>query len=1129
MLTATRKLLTSLETLPYRGRMSALAAWARTAPDRAAVCAELRGRGVYERRLALVAAMVVRDRDGIAAAANDPVPALRAEALAAAVFAGLPAGEHADRPEVERRRIYRALRQRHAPEIADALMPEIRARFGDDEAIALLPGCGTETVRALLPELEHGFGLSRLVRRHAGVVLDRARERLAAAEPEDRDRVWTDVIHAVLRCDPAQALDLLERYGPEDSLPGSLTAYGPLARHDVHRVARLLAAPARTGWLERLTLPPGLLRRLITLPTDELASIGVRFRHNGAGLTAFLDALPPSRRGELYDLIMADADTSMFLPATAVMEVLPAAIRIREARRVLSLPRISENETHVQTWSAYLAWPDARAALETALRSGDAEERSAGYALLIGAARHSRDPHAVAEMITRLERLRNERDPVRASALTALAAVAPLLTAESTAGLTRLTTDAAEARDASYATTSALGRLAADVLRHHVGSPELSEWALFTIDLVSSGSAVPVLRRFDSVLRRGQESLVFARLRRWIEDGIARADYGRLFALTHALGRRARHVPELQELLRAATGKRTLPAVARTAVDLWLADPRHRSARVAEVLDADVSTATLHVVWTTICTVRTDLLDRVLARPVKGRFVEKGTRWVPGWSLRPERWLPRQQDRFVELQALIAADEGQGVWRRAQAIKAAAGISGAGRELVLRYLDDPEVAIAEAALGALAWTDRPDLALPVLLRYADGDRARVALYAAGRAARHVPPSVLEGVLGPVLAGPAKVTSRKEAARLLAGFGTPAVMATLLAAYTRPDQHRDIRAAIVSAARQRLGVEESWDVLRTAVGGSREERRAVLHAQPYLIAERHRPRYARFIVDAAGAGDREVRRAAFGRFGTWAPWLTGTDDMIVDRLTDLRESLTHMDIAGLLRAGGPTVLARTLTALVDLDAQPGGGAPVQPGAGADASLESDAHALPESDAHALPESDATVSPESGAPGERADGVIADRPARRRVELLARGANVRARTLPPSADRSVLIAPARWLAGRPGFTAIGAAMLVDLGRLDNLDEIVELCAARPVLAAHLADRAATRMRSLRDWYDPDAIARLTARGDVAGGLFAVALVPHGAGFGWKEPWRGLLAALRAHPDADVRESALGIDMS
>ena len=181
----------------------------------------------------------------------------------------------------------------------------------------------------------------------------------------------------------------------------------------------------------------------------------------------------------------------------------------------------------MRVWSAYLAWPEASAALEVALRSGDADERAHGYTLLVEAARRSRDPQAVAEVIVRLGRLRNEQDPVRAAALTALATVAPLLTAETAAGLTQLTTDAVDARDASAATTTALSTLAADVLQHHVAAPQLRDWALLTIDLVSTGANVPVLRRFDTVLRRGQEELVFDRLCGWVTAGSIGAATGR--------------------------------------------------------------------------------------------------------------------------------------------------------------------------------------------------------------------------------------------------------------------------------------------------------------------------------------------------------------------------------------------------------------------------------------------------------------------------------------------------------------------------------------------------------------------------------------------------------------------------
>lgn len=62
--------------------------------------------------------------------------------------------------------------------LADALMTEVCARFGDEEASGLLPACGAGTVRALLPELEHALKFERLVRWHSGPLLERVGERL---------------------------------------------------------------------------------------------------------------------------------------------------------------------------------------------------------------------------------------------------------------------------------------------------------------------------------------------------------------------------------------------------------------------------------------------------------------------------------------------------------------------------------------------------------------------------------------------------------------------------------------------------------------------------------------------------------------------------------------------------------------------------------------------------------------------------------------------------------------------------------------------------------------------------------------------------------------------------------------
>jgi hypothetical protein len=1091
VLATTRDLLTSLDPLTYRARMNRLAQWARVAPDRVQVCAELREQGPYERRLALVAAMAAEDAGGIAAAVLDPQPSIRHAALTAALRAGIPAGDHADRPAVERRRIYQALRRHARPEVADALIEQVRAEFGDEEAAALLPACGTGTVRALLPDLEHALSPARLVRRHPGPLLDRIRERLAAAPAGRRHRIWAEAAGAVLRCDPAQALDLLERYGPEDTLPGSLRPYGVLATYDARRVVRLLTAPGRAAWLRRTVLPRALLRRLIAgtpgLSVDELAPLAARLRDNDRALAALLRAVAPSRRGELYDRAMAEVDVTARAPAEVIMEVLPAGIRIREATRMLAMPEVRESEDTVFQWSAHLAWPEASAALTAALRSGDAGIRATGYTRLLDAARRSRDPRTVAEAIGRLDRLRNEQDPVRAAALTALAATARLLTADTAPGLTQLTTDAVEARDGSVATMRALSGLAADVLRHHVAVPELREWALLTIDLVTSGSQTPVLRRFDSVLRRGGETAVVERLRGWVEAGIARGRYGPLFALVHALGGRARNVPALQELLRGAIGPDTLPSVARTAIRFWLDDPRTRADRVAEVLDIDASTVTVDPVWPTLCRSRTDLLDRVLDHAPRGRFLDARTRWVPGPVRDCERWLPRQQARYVALQESIIADTGQGVWQRAAAVRAAAEVPEGGRESALRHVDAPEVPIAEAALGALVWTGDPAGALPVLLGHAGGDRARVALYAAGRAAQHVPPSRLPAVLGPVLTGDAKITSRKEAARLLARYGPPHMMAMLLDAYTHPAAHRDVRAAIVAAARQRLRSDAGWSILETALTGSREERRAVLDAQAHTIPERYRPRYGQLIVASCRSTDREVRRAAFGRLNEWAPWLDGITGLVVDRITDLDETTHVLEIAELLEAGGDEAFGAALDRLVERDAA----------------------------------------------DDRPGGPDTDRPARRRAGMLAQAAAARSAARPPGADRVHFVERARWLAGLPGFTVTAVRLLIDLGRLGNLDEVADLCAGRPVLAVRAAGHLDDRMRDLCTVPDAGVLigagTRLAERGDLAGGLLALSLAGFGDDFGWKTPWRDLLHALRRHPETEVRDEALGVDMA
>jgi hypothetical protein len=85
--------------------------------------------------------------------------------------------------------------------------------------------------------------------------------------------------------------------------------------------------------------------------------------------------------------------------------------------------------------------------------------------------------------------------------------------------------------------------------------------------------------------------------------------------------------------------------------------------------------------------------------------------------------------------------------------------------------------------------------------------------------------------------------------------------------------------------------------------------------------------------------------------------------------------------------------------------------------------------------------------------------------------------------------------------------------------------------PLLAARAAVEVEWALSSVRREIEPacvhHAADRLTARGDLAGGLLAVVLVTClGQRIGWPAPVRSAVRWLRRHPEADVRAAAWAV---
>jgi hypothetical protein len=1067
------------------------------AARRRTLLADLAGREPYCRHLAVTMAAATGERDLLAEALRDPHPSVRRHALSAPEMPDdALAGIVEDGALSDRLLLYAALRRGSRVALADRLLPLARRRWGDAEAARLLPACSGPVVAEALSTMAYGVANWRaLAARHPDPVIGHVNAELAALDSAGRVDWWQrtgEIQRALARHRPDALLELCERFLTGRVLPVDL---GRLLAVDPTRVARLiLAEPGRAlelgGWSP---LTRSARARLAALPA---ADLGALLRGSGPAprlVAAVLRAVPPSRRAEVFEAAYAGTDLATQILPDEVMVVLPHARRHAEARRMLALPAVATVPAKRLRVTALLSYPDAAPELERASRSAEAEERAFAYELLVRCAARSGDPAVLAGLLAGLGRIRNEQDPVRSRVLTALAEVrADLFAGADPDHLDRLVRDALDARDASWMTRMAIVRLVFRVLWHAVtaeATRPLMEWALETIERISAWQQAPMTVSLERELRRGQEHAVFERMRHRLTQALRRNNPAPLLALARSLDKRAWAMPELQELLGRATRLKSQGAIT-AAVSLWLAQPRGRDDRAAELVQHDESTITLPDVLAVVTRRRTDLVDRhVLAgKPLKGRFGTRKVAWVPTVDAAALRsWTPEQVRRYAKLLRRAVDDDGLGLWQRSFLARVLPGLPGRRPAKVADLIAGEEVLIAEAVLTGLAHCEPPDLAVPVLLEHLDGDRARVAVFSLSRCARHLAPSRLASFLRPALAEAPKVTVRKEAARLLASMRVPGAVDDLVAAWQRDGQHRDVLVAVAAALRGLLDDPRAWTVLEAAATqAERHAAESLLDADPYGLPESARERYAGLVRRLTGHAEPEVVRRAYRTLASWVPWAPGSGAEIAAGITDLAPGPTWRYAVGcatdpIVWARFPDLLADVTGTLVDLS-----------------------------------RTDPDAEP------------LRDRPARQRlralVHALAAGADA-ARRQPGPVRRMADV-----LGGDASFavesahlaTALlwpGPTFADDLARL--ADRLADLPTAVSSLDGHVA----------RPEWEPDDVAAgvdaLTGRGDAAGGLLAVALTRvAGQRAGWPDDWRERLRRLRRHAAPDVRHAALAV---
>ncbi len=1042
------RLLAAVEPLPHPLRLREVArtAAALASSDLLALLAELDGRALYERRLAALAALAGRQARHLIDRIADPDPVVRRYAHRAVGELPFPGDDleftMLTAPKAVRDELARAILRARRTAVAERLVPVIRRRWGAAEAARLLPVCSAEVVAAELPALAHAITFSSsLGRHHPGAVLDEAERQLADLPYGLRQAFWERHalgLAAAATREPARVLELLERH-PVRTLPGPLRD-----------------------------------RRLVAARPDGLAALA--HRHHEDHL-ALLRQLPPARRAAFYDEVAALPGPYRLWHSVDVLTVLPAKERHVRARARLA----ADSQDLVPL--TLLPVAEARPRLLAETRAADVWDRGWAWAQLVRQAELSGEPGALPEALDLLTRLRNERDPVRREALDAVAAVPSRLFDDATAGpLERLTDDALAARDCSAGTRAALVRLAGAALGEHAGGParELLAWAVRTIERTDgAGLTLPPPR----------ERAAVDELRPALERSTRSRDAALLLALAETLGARARRAPALAELLERVLHSGGDSAVERAVAQL-LRDPATSPDRVARLLALRPSAITLAPVRAVLTRVRTDLLGPLLTTPLTAADL-----------VNADRWLPAQQHAAIDQLARTVGDPTRALDERAAALRTASRIPVHGEALLRRYADSAEIVLAEAALAALPWTERPAGALPELLSHAADDRARVALYAAGRAARFMQSGELGPGLRRIALDPgAKVTSRKQAVRLAAEHLVLADAAALLReAYTAPEQHQDVRAAVLATIGERIADLPLWDVLADAAGGPPGlQAMLVQHLRAHKVPMEHRPAFAGLMARLATDDDLLIAAPARGQLVLWGRYAPEAVRALVPLVTDLAEQDRWEGAARVL----------TGVALSDAPHPLGGCAPGSVLADALTTLIETVHAG-----------------EPALPGR-------DQPARRRIAALS--GSLWTPDAPSEVFRATQRAVAALLLTEPTLLPEATRRLVtaldwdapDLA--ERLAELAVLVADRPALAVATADslRQFGNVRREAPEHALTAARRLAAGDGLAPGLFAVALTTAGAQLGWPTAWRGVLHTLRRHPRPDVRDAALAV---
>ncbi|WP_020618956.1 HEAT repeat domain-containing protein [Paenibacillus daejeonensis] len=886
------KLLKELDALRYSDRMKRMALLGRDhgrEPGYSALLAALLTSGsAYEGHLALTGASTAKDAPTVQLALQHPKAGVRGRAAGLLPIV-MTDPDYSIESEVltlsahGRRQLLGSIVIARHQDWAERLLPLVLAQWGASEAASLLPACSEHTVQRTLPELGYALKSWRnLAKRHPVQVTEHMQSVLQNATQQEKVSVWwrfSTAVHILSAGRPAFVLECALAHGPHHLIHPVLRKHlGTLFQASPEGVFKLLIREEARDDLLQHGVPGGILTRNKLLSTKQWGELAALLHNHPMHVAKILDALAPSRRGEVFEAAYGEEGRQRRLFPVALLDGLPHRLREQEAIRMLAIRDIREYRDRTLEITARRSIIHAREELQEAVQVSNADERAAAYTHLIRSTALSRT--GMEETLHFLTRVKNDQDPVRGAVMGALSDCPAYMYMEAhVEDLSLLVDSVVEARDTSYDTRASVEKLAFVLLREHASDPgnRLFQFALRTFGrmAVRDGQFMTHALNWDSVPDQAL-AILFDEVYTLGLEANKRESYNLVLRMANTFGKKGERLPKLQLLLQELVKAKT---VSHQAIHHWLAPVETRDERVKALLAKDPSFISFRDVFMHVHLRRQDWLDPYISgKSIKGKYLSGKTIYLVPAEDGFHRWLPRQQKALAALLERVALDANRSFYERASAIRSLTKMPDYASDALSQLLKDKEVHVVEAALHAYSLGEEPEQALPVLLDNLDGDRARVAMYSIPRCVRRMNPDELTTILSTLLNREhLKITVRKETIRLLGTYKSTSSMELLLREYEKPNVHKDVMIAIGHAARRWLEDERSWIILKDmAASQQRDIARSLLDQQPDTLPLKSRPSYVELIAGIASHADGVIGRDALY---TLSRWVNGNETQI----------------------------------------------------------------------------------------------------------------------------------------------------------------------------------------------------------------------------------------------------------